>query len=295
MSDRQTLSYLQHRFQQAGIRPEKGHGQNFLIDLNLVEFLVRSAEIGPRDVVLEVGTGTGSLTAMLAKDAAAVVTVEIDTRMHYLAGEQLDKLANVTMLCQDALRGKNRIDERVLDAVREKLAAGPDRQFKLVANLPYNIATPLIANLLAGTLVPASMTVTIQKELADRITAAPSTKDYSALTIWVQALADAKTLRTLPPEVFWPRPKVTSAIIHIVPDPAKRALLPDPAFFHEVVKGIFLHRRKFLRSALLSARPELDKPRVDVLLAFLGHGPTARAENLTIEQFRQLAAAVKGA
>ncbi len=184
---RQTKTFLLERFREMGIRPATRHGQNFLIDLNLVQLIIDSADLTANDVVLEVGTGTGSLTAMMSERAAAVVTVEIDSHLFELASEQLFDLPNVTMLQLDALRNKNNIDDRVMDAVGLLLAAAPNRRFKLVANLPYNIATPLLSNLLLARHVPHSMTATIQKELAERITASPSTKDYSALSVWIQS------------------------------------------------------------------------------------------------------------
>lgn len=293
LHQRQTISYLQKRFSECGIHPEKGHGQNFLIDLNLIELLVREAKFGPGDVVLEVGTGTGSLTAMMAQEADWVVTVEIDSRMHQLAREELAGQPNVTMLLIDALKGKNQIAPEVIEAVRQQLAAEPGRRLKLAANLPYNIATPLIANLLASDLPLASLTVTIQKELADRITALPGTKDYSALSVWVQALATARTVRVMPPDVFWPRPKVHSAILQIIPSPEKRAAISNLTFFHQFVKNLFLHRRKLLRSGLLSAvNKELSKPEIDEILTGQDLAPTARAEELSVDQLHRLSIAV---
>src|SRR5436190_9081844 len=239
MSSRQTQSFLIERMKEAGIRPLGQHGQNFLIDLNLLDLLVRTADPGPKDVVLEIGTGLGSLTARLAQLAAGVVTVEIDPRLFALASEELSGLANVTMLQQDALKNKNTIHPAVFEAVQQKLDAHPGSQLKLVANLPYNIATPILSNLLTANPMPVSMTATIQKELADRIAAPPGTKDYSALSIWMQALCATDVVREMPPQVFWPRPKVHSAIIHIVPNPAKRALVSDVKFFHDFVRGLF--------------------------------------------------------
>src|SRR3954462_1270951 len=169
MSSRQTQSFLIERMKEAGIRPLGQHGQNFLIDLNLLDLLVRTANLGPKDVVLEVGTGLGSLTARLAQIAAGVVTVEIDPRLFSLASEELSGLANVTMLQQDALKNKNTVHPAVLEAVQHKFDAHPGSQLKLVANLPYNIATPILSNLLMANPVPVSMTATIQKELADRM------------------------------------------------------------------------------------------------------------------------------
>jgi len=291
---RQTLSFLTRRLKEIGIHPASRHGQNFLIDLNLVQLLVDSAELDERDVVLEVGTGTGSLTSLMAQRAAWVVTVEIDPALHQLAREETVEHSNVTLLHMDALRNKNNLRTELIEIVQAKLAETPDSRFKLAANLPYNIATPVISNLLSTPITPASMTVTIQKELADRITAQPGTKDYGARSIWVQAQCRVEIIRIMPPTVFWPRPKVHSAIIKIVPDPELRARIPDPKFFHRHVRAMFFHRRKFLRSVLLSGyKGELDKPAVDAVMAEQGLGPHSRAEQLDVQQMLDLAEAIR--
>jgi len=291
---RQTLSFLMRRFKEAGIRPRVKFGQNFLIDLNLLHVLFEAAAITRDDVVLEVGTGTGSLTALLAGRAAAVVTVEVDPQMFQLASEELHRCDNVVMLQVDALKNKNRISPAVLDGVRAQLAAGQGRRLKLVANLPYNIATPILSNLLDEDIPPLSMTATIQKELADRITARPGNKDYSALSIWIQSQCRVEILRVLPPEVFWPRPKVSSAFIQITPDETLRRRIADRAFFHDFVRAMFLHRRKFLRSQLaIAAKDRLDKPEVDALLARQNLPGTLRAEQLDVEAMLALGEAVR--
>jgi 16S rRNA (adenine1518-N6/adenine1519-N6)-dimethyltransferase len=299
MSARQTQSFIAQRLAEAGVKPQGRHGQNFLIDLNLLDLLVRTANLGPQDVVLEIGTGLGSLTGRMAQLAAAVVTVEIDPRMFQLASEELAGLANVTMLHQDALKNKNTIHPAVLEAVHAKLDAHPGSQLKLVANLPYNAATPLLSNLLTVQPVPVSMTATIQKELADRIAAEPCTKDYSALSIWMQSLCAMEVVRELPPQVFWPRPKVHSAIIHILPNPAKRAIVGDLAFFHDFVRGLFLHRRKFLRGVLVNMykeprdQPALSKQEIDELLAPFHLPIDARAEQLEVKTLLALSKAIQ--
>jgi 16S rRNA (adenine1518-N6/adenine1519-N6)-dimethyltransferase len=293
-TSRQTASFLIRRFEESGLRPDVGKGQNFLIDLNLLGILAESAELGPQDVVLEVGTGLGALTGLMAPHAGAVVTVEVDAHVQRLAAEELVHFPNVTLLQQDALKSKNRIHPRVLETLRKKLEEIPDSRLKLVANLPYNIATPILSNLLSTEIKPVSMTVTIQKELAERITARPSTKDYSALTIWIQSQCDATILRVMPPEVFWPRPKVHSAIIQIVPRADKLARIPDPEFFHTFVRAMFFHRRKLLRNELTSAfKDQLDKPAVDALMGELELGPTTRAEELTVETMLALCEATR--
>jgi 16S rRNA (adenine1518-N6/adenine1519-N6)-dimethyltransferase len=294
LSSRQTQSFLIERMKEAGVRPQGQHGQNFLIDLNLLDLLVRTADLGPNDVVLEVGTGLGSLTARMAPLAAAVVTVELDPRLFSLAAEELAGLANVTMLQQDALKNKNTIHPSVLEAVHQKLEAHPGSQLKLVANLPYNVATPILSNLLMVSPVPVSMTATIQKELADRMVARPGTKDYSALSIWMQSLCAMEIVREMPPQVFWPRPRVHSAIIQIVPNPGKRADVGDLIFFHEFIRSLFFHRRKFLRGVLVSSlRDRLDKAAIDEILAPFHLPADARAEQLDVKTLIAISKAVR--
>jgi 16S rRNA (adenine1518-N6/adenine1519-N6)-dimethyltransferase len=138
------------------------------------------------------------------------------------------------------------------------------------------------------------MVATIQKELADRIMAVPSTKDYSALSIWMQSLCDVELVRVLPPQVFWPRPKVTSAIIKVIPNEQKRARIPDLTFFHTFVRALFFHRRKFLRSVIISAfKEQLEKEDVDEVLTRLRFGPDARAEQLDVETLLMLSEAFR--
>ena len=286
---RQTISYLNGRFAEVGLNPNKRHGQNFLIDLNLIELLANAAELTPDDIVLEIGTGMGSLTGLLATQAAHVITVEIDEHLYQLAQEELEDVENVTFLHQDALKNKNHFSPVVLETVQKAMNRQPGGIFKLAANLPYNIATPIISNLMRCPVTPESMTVTIQKELADRIVAEPNSKDYGALSVWVQSLCDAKIVRVLSPKVFWPRPKVDSAIVHIVHRPDKRSMIPDIEFFHTFTRRIFFHRRKFLRSVAISAfKGRLDKDQVDKVLNENELGPQARTEQLSVQKLQAL-------
>jgi len=291
---RQTRTFLLKRFEEAGIRPKTRFGQNFLIDLNLLDILYATAEVGPDDVVLEVGGGTGALTARLAQAAAHVVTVEIDRQLFQLAREELYRYPNVTMMEQDALRNKNNMHPAVIAEVNKQLAVSPNRRFKLVSNLPYNVATPIVSNLLKGDPLPYSMTITIQKELAERMVAAPSTRDFSALSLWVQAQCDVELIRIMPPTAFWPQPKVDSAIVRLTLRPELRGDIPDIDFFHTFIRAMFFHRRKFLRSELLAAfKGRLDKPAVDEVMAELGHGPTSRAEELSVDQMLALCEGIR--
>ncbi len=297
VEQRQTATYLAKRLAAEGLRPVSKYGQNFLIDLNLVDLIARSGELRPTDVVLEIGTGVGSLTTRLADAAGAVLSVEIDTNLHRMAGDELAGRTNVKLLHGDALRNKNTLRSDLMDHIRDaKARLGSYSRFLLVANLPYNVATPIIGNLLHETPPPDVMVVTIQKELADRIIAPPATKDYGALSIWIQSQCRAEIVRVLSPNVFWPRPKVHSAILKIVLEPRRRAELGDLHYFHQTIRSLFFHRRKFLRSVVISAmKDRLDKSQVDDLLARLGHGPTARAEELSIPQLIELARALQQA
>ena len=292
--NRQTISYLNRRFEEVGLNPNKRHGQNFLIDLNLIELLADSAELTPDDVVLEVGTGTGSLTGLLAAKARHVVTVEIDQHLHQMAQEELEDHENITFLHQDALKNKNNFAPEVLDTVKQEMEKYPGAVFKLAANLPYNIATPIISNLLRCPITPESMTVTIQKELGDRLVAEPNSKDYGALSVWAQSLCDVRIVRTMAPTVFWPRPKVDSAIVHLAHRPDKRSQFQDIEFFHTFTRRIFFHRRKFLRSVAISAfKQELEKPEVDEVLQEQELGPQARTEQLSVEKLQNLCEAFR--
>ncbi|MGE5754140.1 MAG: 16S rRNA (adenine(1518)-N(6)/adenine(1519)-N(6))-dimethyltransferase RsmA [Planctomycetaceae bacterium] len=292
---RQTQSYLRSLFARRGIAPRHRLGQHFLIDLNIHDLIVNTAEVGPDDVILEVGPGAGAMTALMAGRGAAVVAVDIDPAMVRLTSEAVEGMPNVRVLHADALAGKNTMNPEVLDHVRAGLAVSPAKRFKLVANLPFHVATPIVSNLLVHPeLCPSRMVVTIQLELAERMRAAPETEAYGALSVLVQALAEVALVRTLPPTVFWPRPKVASAVVSIAPEPSRRAGVGDLAWFHHVVRQIFLHRRKNLRRVLFSLwRDRWTKPEVDTLLESLGLTGLVRAEALDVEEFLALAEALK--
>jgi 16S rRNA (adenine1518-N6/adenine1519-N6)-dimethyltransferase len=291
MADRrQTQSYLRDLFARRGIAPQHRYGQNFLIDLNLHELIVRTADVGPGDVVLEIGPGAGALTALMAARGAAVVAVEIDPAMAALTAEAVGDRPNVRVLNVDALANKSTMNPEVLDNVRSGLAVSPDRRLKLVANLPYHVATPIVSNLLVHPeLCPSLLVITIQLELAERMRAAPEQEAYGALSILIQALGDCEIVRTLPPSVFWPRPKVDSAIVSITPRPEKRAAIGDIGWFHQVVRQVFLHRRKNLRRVLYGLwRDRVTRPEIDALLDSLGLTGLVRAEALDVPEFLAL-------
>lgn len=294
---RQTTSYLRELFARHGIAPQHRYGQNFLIDLNIHDTIVRDAEITMDDVILEVGPGAGALTARMAELAAAVVAVEIDPAMAKLTAEATAEFNNVRVLNVDALAGKHRIAPELIDNVRSGLAGAPGRRLKMVANLPFHIATPLITNLLLevdADVTPSLMVVTIQKEVGERLLAGPQTAAYGSLAATVQAVADVELLRILPPSVFWPQPKIDSAVLKIAPNPEKAARIADIPWFHDVVRKLFLHRRKNLRGVLyVFWRDRWTKPEVDAFLATLGLEGQLRAEAMSVEELIDLAEALR--
>ena len=230
----------------------------------------------------------------MAEKAAAVITVDVDPVMQNLAKQELFGHDNVRFFNCDILKNKNKLRQEVLDAVYEELAIplsdGTKRRFKLVSNLPYSIATPLITNLLLTEHPPVLMCVTIQKELADRITAKPGKKDWGALSLWTQSQCRTEIVRIMPPNVFFPRPKVDSAIVRLFLDEKKRAKIPDLKYWNEFSRAIFFHRRKFLRAELCSAfKDTIPKLRIDEIMAEMHFDANVRAETLPLKTMQQLA------
>lgn len=287
--ERQTRSRLVELFAEHQLHPRHDLGQNFLIDLNLLEFVVAEAQLDQDDVVLEVGTGTGGMTAFLAEKAGAVISVEIDPRVHALAREKLAAFPHATLLLTDILETKNELAPLVLQTVRDRLAERPGRRLKLIANLPYSVATPVITNLLASELELERMVVTVQYEMAERMRGAPDTSDYGSLAVWIQAQSDCRILKRLGPAAFWPRPKVDSAIVRIVPDPVRRHQLGDRRFFQEFLRSLFQQRRKVVRKVLSNQWGDrLTADSLSAALADVGLTGSERAEQLPVETLIRL-------
>lgn len=285
----QSLSHVRELLQGRGLRPKEKLGQNFLVDLNLLEVLLQAAELTGDDLVVEIGAGTGSLTARLAQKAGAVFSVEIDSAFMALAQKAVGHDEPVRLVHADILHGKNHFNPDVLRLLDEHRRKWPCARLKLVANLPYAVATPVIANFLLSDLTFERMVVTVQLEIAEKLIAVPATKDYGALSVLVQSLAEVEVLRRLPPSVFWPRPKVASAFVCIRPDPARRAEVGDVHAFRIFLRDLYSHRRKNLRGALGAIPGQcLDKPAIDRKLADLGIDGSLRAETLDIEQHLRL-------
>jgi 16S rRNA (adenine1518-N6/adenine1519-N6)-dimethyltransferase len=291
-SPRQTLSYLHRLFEAHGLEAKSKLGQNFLIDLNLLDLVVRTAELDRSDAVLEVGTGTGSLTARLADHAGAVVTVEIDKTLQPVAQEVVGARSNVRFVFGDALAKKSELNPDMLAAWDEAGKQANCSRRKLVANLPYVIATPIVSNLLLARPEIERMVVMVQWEIAERMRALPNTKDYNALSVLVQSVADVEVVRKVLPANFYPRPKVDSAIVLIKPNAEKRALVGDVPKFRAFLRDLYVHRRKNLRQALVGwPTGRKEKADVDAKLAALGIDGTLRSEALDIANHIRLASA----
>jgi 16S rRNA (adenine1518-N6/adenine1519-N6)-dimethyltransferase len=237
----QTLSEIRQLLADRGLRPKHRLGQNFLHDKNQLRRLIDAAAIKPGDLVLEVGPGTGTLTETLVEAGANVVACEIDAALAAIIADRFGD--RVTLVHSDAL-GPNRL---LNPLIVQHLGNKP---FKLVANLPYQIASPLITALLIDHPSCLGQFVTIQKEVADRLTARPSTKAYGALSIIVQALADVERLATLSPGCFWPQPEVTSAMVAITPRTTRWHSAREGRDFAEFVVGLFTKRSKQLGGIL---------------------------------------------
>jgi len=252
----QTKTDIQRLLAGAGVEPNKRLGQHFLIDLNLMELLLSNANITENDIVLEVGTGTGSLTGELVQRAGKVIAVECDDVLAGITKQHLRNAKNFEMVIADVLESKNTINHEVI----EKLQAAQQEFFGrvlLVANLPYNVASSVMLNLLDGPVVADEMIVTVQKEVAHRMAAEADSDDYGVLSIFLTAMGQCRVLRKLSPKVFWPPPQVDSAMVRFDRDPKKVAEIHNIELFKEVVNLFMNHRRKMMRACVKYAEGKL--------------------------------------
>jgi 16S rRNA (adenine1518-N6/adenine1519-N6)-dimethyltransferase len=274
---------------EAGLRPRRRLGQHFLVDPNLLGILVREADLGPRDVVLEVGAGLGNLTDLLVEAAGRVVAVEVDKDLAGLAAARLAGAANLDLVVADILADKHHLSAEVRETILRRLAEAGGR-LKLVANLPYAVATPLVADLVLGEPRPDLLVFTVQEEVARRMAAAPATAAYGPVSVMVQAVAEVEVRRRLGPTVFWPRPGVGSALVRVRPSAARRGRMADLEALRRTVDGLFRHRRKRAPRSLALADPAGRSPQDwAARLAAIGLDPEARGETYTVDQIVRLA------
>jgi len=245
----QTRREIEGLLAAAGIHPRKRFGQHFLVDGNLMRLLAASAELDPHDMVLEVGPGTGGLTDLLAGHVQELLCVEIDRDLHAIMIDRFAAASGVTILQGDILESKHAIREDVARAISGFDGRGSG-SVKLVANLPYQVATPLIMNLLISYPQVTRLCFTVQQEVADRLLAKHACKEYGPLSIVAQTACRIATTAQLPPHVFWPRPAVGSAMLRMDVKDAPLMAPTELQAFSTFVRSVFDHRRKTLRSAL---------------------------------------------
>lgn len=260
---------------------QKKYGQNFLIDSHVLEKIMDAAEIGKDDCVVEIGPGIGTMTQYLAERAREVVAVEIDKNLIPILTETLADYKNVSIINEDILKvDLNRI-------VEEKNGGRP---VKIVANLPYYITTPIIMGLFENHVPVKSITVMVQKEVADRMQVGPGTKDYGALSLAVQYYAKPEIVAIVPPNCFIPRPNVASAVIRLTCHEKKPVEVKDEKGMFALIRASFNQRRKTLANSLSNAQNlSLTREQVTEALESMQLSPTIRGEALTLEQFAALA------
>lgn len=262
-----------------GFSFKKNFGQNFLVDERVLGKIVSSAEISKDDVVIEVGPGIGTLTQALAKEAYKVVAVEIDTTLVPILGELLSDFDNIEIINEDILK----VD---VNAIAEKY---PDKKIKMVANLPYYITTPIIMNVLENHIPVESITVMIQKEVAYRMKAQPSTKDYGSLSLAVQYYGEPYLVANVPQNCFMPRPNVDSAVIKLTVMDKPKVQVNNEKFMFEFIKAAFSQRRKTLVNCIFSSGLlTLSKDEIGKMLNGLGYDERVRGESLTLEDYGKI-------
>lgn len=253
----------------------KSLGQNFLIDDSVLNDIVSGAEVDENDLVIEIGPGVGSLTAQLLKKAKKVVAVELDNDLIPILEAELGQYENFSLIHKDALK----VDFNEI--------IGDEQSVKLVANLPYYVTTPIIVNLLKNNYNFKSLTVMIQKEVAERINAEPNCKEYGSISLLVQYYCDTKIIRKVPPACFIPRPKVDSIVIRLDRLPERRVKVKDEKLMFEIIRHSFNMRRKTLWNA--TKQLGINKEVLEKAYEESGIDPKRRGETLTLEEFAALA------
>ena len=261
---------------------KKSLGQNFLIDTNILDRIVDHATITDTSAAIEIGPGIGALTEQLAKRAKKVVAFEIDQRLLPILNETLADYSNISIIHSDVLKAD------LKQVISDELSGIED--IMVVANLPYYVTTPIIMKLLTEQLPIRGIVVMLQKEVADRISAKPGTKDYGSLSIAIQYYTTAEVVMTVPRTVFIPQPNVDSAVIKLIKRDGPAVVVKSEEFFFEVVRGSFGQRRKTILNNLLSFLPngKENKEVIEKCLHTADIDPRRRGETLSIEEFGKL-------
>ncbi len=260
---------------------QKKFGQNFLIDTHVLDKIISSAEITKDDFVLEIGPGLGTMTQYLACAARKVVAVEIDKALIPILEDTLSDYDNVEIINEDVLK---------LDIEKLAIEQNDGKPIKVVANLPYYITTPIIMGLFENHVPIESITVMVQKEVADRMQVGPGTKDYGALSLAVQFYSKPYIVANVPPNCFMPRPNVGSAVIRLTAHKVPPVVVEDERLMFKLVRASFNQRRKTLQNGLNNS-PEIlfSKEQIVEAIEQLGRGASIRGEALTLEEFANLA------
>ncbi|MFJ7729856.1 16S rRNA (adenine(1518)-N(6)/adenine(1519)-N(6))-dimethyltransferase RsmA [Neobacillus sp. NPDC097160] len=269
-----------------GFSFKKSLGQNFLIDTNILKKIVSFANLNENSGAIEIGPGIGALTEQLARTSKKVVAFEIDQRLLPILQDTLSPYENVNIIHKDVL-------EADVQMVMEEEFKGID-DVMVVANLPYYVTTPIIMKLLEDHLSIRGIVCMLQKEVADRISAKPGTKDYGSLSIAIQYYTEAETVMIVPKTVFVPQPNVDSAVIRLTRREQPAVIVKDEAFFFQVTRSCFAQRRKTLLNNLTSQLPDGKQKKEEILAALNASGidPSRRGETLSLEEFGLLADAL---
>ncbi|MBM4346833.1 MAG: ribosomal RNA small subunit methyltransferase A [Deltaproteobacteria bacterium] len=272
---------LRQELKEYGLSPRKIFGQHFLSDRNILDKVIRAAGVNQEDVILEVGPGLGEMTLALAQKADQVFAVEIDSKLAELLRQKVSGLPNVKIIWGDILR----IDF-------DSLFRETGRPFKVVANLPYQISTPLLFRFIESKKIFSSFTLMLQREVAERIVASPGEKEYGPLSVFIQIFSDVSILFFIKPSAFFPPPKVESAVVHLVWKEDPLIELKNEKWFKKVVKASFCYRRKTLINALKHSEISLPES-IELKMDKLGIDPQRRPGTLTLQEFIRLADALK--
>ncbi len=272
-----------NRIRQLGIKPDKKHGQNFLIDMNIASRTVDCADISPTDTVIEIGAGLGSLTFFLAKKQASTISFELDKQLFKILTYSLPYDSHVSIINQD-----------ILQVNYEDYFACPKKSV-LIGSIPYSITTPILLNVFKDCNFIKHAVFIVQKEVAKRLCESPGSRDYGVLSVYCSAYLKTSLLFSIPPECFYPKPKVDSAVISMVPIHDRNWKDEDEALFRQVIRAAFSNKRKMINNCLknFAAKKKIDPDQLREESARSGIDLKRRAETLSAEEFYKLTSVVR--